>query len=84
MEVADLSQMRVVVRLEESDIGVIASGQNAVVRIHAYPDEVFKGTVESVALTRTSLQRERSTSKRGYFSIMLREQSMPALARTLT
>jgi len=51
LEVADLSQMRLVVQVDESDIGGVKVGQKANVRIHAYPDEKFEGVVESIALT---------------------------------
>lgn len=57
LEVADLSQMVAVVRLDEVDIGQIKPGQTASVTIHAYPDEKFEGTVESVALTRDADKR---------------------------
>lgn len=51
MEVADLSEMLLVVEVDESDVGSVRKGQEAVVRIHTYPDEEFAGVVESVALT---------------------------------
>jgi len=51
MSVADLSEMLVVVRLDEAGIADVEVGQRAVVRIHAYPDETFSGVVESIALT---------------------------------
>jgi HlyD family secretion protein len=51
LEVADLSQMLIVVQVNESDIGDVRTGQKAAVRIHAYPDDKFSGTVDSIALT---------------------------------
>jgi HlyD family secretion protein len=51
MEVADLSQMLLVVQVDEADIGGVEVGQQAVCRIHAYPDREFKGVVDSIALT---------------------------------
>ncbi|MCD6405880.1 MAG: efflux RND transporter periplasmic adaptor subunit [Planctomycetes bacterium] len=51
MEVADLSQMLLVVQVDEVDIGAVKVGQQAVVRIHTYADEQFEGVVESIALT---------------------------------
>ena len=50
MEVADLSQMLLVVAVDEADIGSIKVGQKARVRIHTYPDEKFEGVVDSIAL----------------------------------
>lgn len=51
LEVADLSQMLLVVQVDEANIGSVKVGQRATVRIHTYPDESFAGTVESIALT---------------------------------
>jgi HlyD family secretion protein len=51
LEVADLSQMLLVAQVDESDVGFVRGGQKAVVRIQAYPNKVFRGVVEHVALT---------------------------------
>jgi len=51
MEVADLSQMLLVVQVDEADIGTVEVGQQVVCRIHTYPDQEFKGVVDSMALT---------------------------------
>lgn len=51
LEVADLSQMLLVVQVDEADIGGIKVGQRANVRIHTYGEQEFHGTVESIALT---------------------------------
>lgn len=50
LEVADLSEMLVVAQIDESDIGLVAANQRAVIRTRAYPDDEFEGRVESVAL----------------------------------
>lgn len=50
MEVADLSRMLFIARVDEADIGRLAEGQPAIIVLQAYPDEQFAGTVESVAL----------------------------------
>jgi HlyD family secretion protein len=54
MEVADLDEMLVRAEVYESDIAQVAEGQAAEVRIDAYRDEVFDGTVKNVALARTT------------------------------
>ncbi len=51
LEVADLSQMLIVVRVDEASIGGVKVGQKATARIHTYADEKFEGTVQSIALT---------------------------------
>lgn len=59
MTIADLSRMRLDARVAESDVAKIATTQPAEVRINAYPDEVFAGVVERIALQR-SLDRDGS------------------------
>jgi HlyD family secretion protein len=51
MEVADLSTMLLVAQVDEADVGKLALGQKATVHVQAFPDEEFKGTVSSIALT---------------------------------
>lgn len=51
MEVADLSQMLVVAQVDESDVGNLKVGQTARVHIQAWPDKVFPGTVQAIALS---------------------------------
>ncbi len=55
LEVADLSMMLVVAQLDEADIALVHEGQPARVRMLAYTDRVFDGTVRSVALSATRL-----------------------------
>ncbi len=53
MEVADLSAMLVVAEVDEADVGKLEVGQKATVHVDAYPDNEFKGVVESIALAHT-------------------------------
>jgi HlyD family secretion protein len=50
LEVADLSKMLLVARVDEASIAQIKVGQKAKVRMQAYGDEVFEGVVDKVAL----------------------------------
>jgi HlyD family secretion protein len=59
MTIADLSRMRLDARVAESDVAKIATSQPAEIRINAYPDDVFAGSVERIALQR-SLDRDGS------------------------
>ena len=52
MEVGDLSQMQLLARVDEVDIGSVKVGQKAKVHIHAWPEKVFDGTVQKIALAR--------------------------------
>jgi HlyD family secretion protein len=53
LEVADLSKMLLVARVDEASIAQIRVGQKAKVRMQAYGDEVFDGVVDKVALRYT-------------------------------
>ncbi|MFN4244225.1 MAG: efflux RND transporter periplasmic adaptor subunit [Tepidisphaerales bacterium] len=54
LEVADLSRMLVVARVDESAIANVAVGQRATARSTAYPGRAFTGVVQSVALAKTT------------------------------
>jgi HlyD family secretion protein len=43
--------MLLVAQVDETDVGRVQVGQRATAQIHAYPDEEFEGTVDSIALT---------------------------------
>ena len=51
MVVGDLSQMLVVVQVDESDVGKLEVGQKATVSIDAFPAREFTGVVDSIALS---------------------------------
>jgi len=50
MEVADLAQMLIIAQVDEADVAKLKVGQDAVVRVQAYPDKEFKGVVDTIAL----------------------------------
>lgn len=54
MTIADLSRMLVKTEVSETDIASVAEGLDARIHINAYPDIVFGGKVEQVALQRTT------------------------------
>ena len=51
MQVADLSTMLLVAQVDEADVGKLAVGQKATVHVQAFPDEEFKGVIDTIALT---------------------------------
>jgi HlyD family secretion protein len=51
LEVADLSTMLLVAQVDEADVGKLAVGQKAKVFVQTFPDEEFKGVVDTIALT---------------------------------
>lgn len=48
MVVQDISRVHAVVNIEQKDVGRIQVGQSAQVKVDAYPDRVFAGTVEGM------------------------------------
>jgi RND family efflux transporter MFP subunit len=46
--VADLSKLRVVAAISELDVGTVAAGQTAQVRVDAFPEKSFEAVVERV------------------------------------
>lgn len=51
LEVADLSGLDVVARVDEADVARVSVGQPAEVRLPAFPGDVFAGVVQRVALS---------------------------------
>jgi RND family efflux transporter MFP subunit len=49
LEIPDLSAMQIKMHLNEVDVSNVKPGQEALVRIDAFPDRIFKGKVERVA-----------------------------------
>ncbi len=60
LEVADLSKMIVEARVDETDIAAVQVGQKSGVIMQAYPDEVFDGVVQTIALARTVSATDRA------------------------
>lgn len=52
LEVADLSDMLLMARVDESNVAQVRAGQEATVYVNAYPGEPFPGRVERVGLER--------------------------------
>ena len=51
MTIADLSKIFVLAAVDESDIGEVEEGQNAIISVDAYPDLKFSGKIERIATT---------------------------------
>jgi len=50
LEIPDLSQMGVEAKIHEGSVERVTPGQRALVKIDAFPERVFEGTVQKVAL----------------------------------
>jgi HlyD family secretion protein len=53
---ADLRKMRVVVPVDEADVGEVADGQKATFAVDTYPDRVFQGVVTRVRNSPVTVQ----------------------------
>lgn len=60
LEVADLSQMLLVARIDEADIASVREGQSAQVHMQAFPNRTFKGRVTKVALASKEKEKEKN------------------------
>jgi len=52
----DLTKMRVYAKTDESDVGQIHAGEPATFTVDAFPNQVFRGTVEQVRMNPTTVQ----------------------------
>lgn len=77
LEVADLSQMLVRARVDETSIAAVEVGQKATVYIQAYDDTNFEGTVQTVALASTE---EKDGSKNYKTEILLHDNGLRVLS----
>src|SRR5574344_267658 len=50
----DLTKMQVIADVDEADIGQVKKGQRVEFTVDAYPDDIFKGTVDQVRLEATT------------------------------
>lgn len=52
----DLSEMQVLADIDEADVGKVAEGMTAKIRVDAFPDQVFTGTVTQIRYSPTEVQ----------------------------
>jgi HlyD family secretion protein len=71
MEVADLSRMVMIAQVDETNVASLKVGQRAVVRMPAYRDEIFEGTLESVSPSTAEMLRG-SQDQMNYFEAKIR------------
>jgi HlyD family secretion protein len=81
MEVADLSTMLLLARVDESSVAALKVGQKATVRIPAFKDDVFDGIVESVALANTE---EKDGTKYFKTEVLIKNESQKQILSGLT
>jgi HlyD family secretion protein len=77
MEVADLNQMVMMARVDETNVAQLKVGQPARVRMQAYRDEVFEGVVESVSPARAEANRMQEETNFFEAKIKLKVQPKP-------
>ena len=67
MEVADLSRMVMIARVDETNVTALKVGQHATVRMPAYRDETFSGTLESISPTLVDPSGMRGSDQMSFF-----------------
>ena len=72
LEIANLSDMLLMARVDESNIAQVEAGQEATVYVNAYRDEPFFGAVE-----RVGLERRRWTDGTFYYEAEIKLQDSP-------
>jgi HlyD family secretion protein len=82
MEIADLSEMLMKAKVDESSIGPVKTGQPCKIYVNAYQDKVFTGTVE-----RVGLQKKIDKDQTAFFEVeilvnLAKDQSEAALIAT--
>lgn len=87
MEVADLSHMLMIARIDESSIAQVAPGQKAHIRMQAYSDTLFDGVVETVATARADPNSASAAAMSGsdnsrYFECQIRLNTNGKLVRS--
>jgi multidrug efflux pump subunit AcrA (membrane-fusion protein) len=82
MGLPDLSRMKVLTSVDETDIGRVAVGQKTIVRIDAYPQHTFEGKVTS--LSRISRQKEKDSEEKVFDVEVLLDGTHPVLKPGMT
>ena len=80
MTIADLSQMEVLVEVDENDVVLLEIGDTTAIEIDAFGDEIFRGLVEEVAnsaVTRGLGTQEQVTN----FEVTIRMLEFPKMLR---
>ena len=72
MEVADLSEMLVVARVDETSVANLREKQRAIIRLNAYEREVFEGEVKTVPLAITQEKESEQGTKYYKTEILLK------------
>jgi RND family efflux transporter MFP subunit len=78
----DLSQMKVLTSVDETDIDKVKIGQKSVVRIDAYPQHTFEGNVISVS--RISRRKEKDSNAKVFDVEVLLDGTHPILKPGMT
>jgi HlyD family secretion protein len=68
-EIADLTEMEVSTDIDETEIAKIQHGQDALIKVDAYPDKILKGKVREIALV-TSERKEAGRNYRVNVSLL--------------
>lgn len=81
MIIADLSKMLLVAQVDEADVGKLALGQEASIRVKAFWDQIYTGKVDHISLTNDNSQ---TTGTKYYRTEILIEGDVSRLYSGLT
>lgn len=65
LTISDLSKMEVTTRINEAEIGKVALGQQAEIKLESHPDQVFTGQVTEIAPSAPNFGRQGSSGSQG-------------------
>jgi len=80
--VPDLTRIKVISSVHETDIGKVKTGQKVIVRLEAYPDKPFMGKISE--LGKLSYKKEEDSKVKVFDSEVLIEESDPVLKPGMT
>ncbi len=80
--VPDLSKIKVVSTIHETDIGKVKPGQKVIIRLEAFPDKAFQGKISD--LGKLSYKKEEKSNVKVFDSEIVLEQSDPLLKPGMT
>ena len=80
--VPDLSRIKVISTVHETDIGKVKAGQKVIIRLEAFPDKVFQGKVSD--LGKLSYKKEEESNVKVFDSEIVLDQPDPLLKPGMT
>jgi len=86
ISIPDLTQMKMILQVNEMDVSRLEVGQRADIRLDAFPDSLFHGTVSTIAsLIEKQVEHWRPTSRPPSFAVtLILDETSPVLKPGMT